>query len=81
MYAAEALVRFGEDVRVDVLNRLPTPFGLVRFGVAPDHPRTQTIGAALAPVLGAPAVRFLGNVEVGTDLSLAELDRLLETPS
>ncbi|MGZ4613966.1 MAG: FAD-dependent oxidoreductase [Actinomycetes bacterium] len=73
VYAAEALVRYGDDVRIDVLDRLPTPFGLVRYGVAPDHPRTQTISAALASVLEDPAVRFLGNVDVGTDLPLAEL--------
>ena len=73
VYAAEALVRSGDDVQVDVLDRLPTPFGLVRYGVAPDHPRTQTISAALATVLAQPAVRFLGNVEVGTDLTLADL--------
>ena len=73
VYAADALVRSGDDVRVDVLDRLPTPFGLVRYGVAPDHPKTQTISAALAGVLAQPAVRFLGNVEVGTDLTLGEL--------
>ncbi len=73
VYAAEALVRSGDDVQVDVLDRLPTPFGLVRYGVAPDHPRTQTISAALATVLAQPAVRFLGNVEVGNDLTLADL--------
>lgn len=73
VYAAEALVRSGDDVRVDVLDRLPTPFGLVRYGVAPDHPHTQTISAALATVLAQSAVRFLGNVDVGTDLTVAEL--------
>lgn len=73
VYAADALVRSGDDVRVDVLDRLPAPFGLVRYGVAPDHPRTQTISAALGTVLAQPAVRFLGNVDVGTDLTLPEL--------
>ena len=43
VYATEALTRYGEDVRVDVIDGLPTPFGLVRYGVAPDHPRTQSI--------------------------------------
>lgn len=73
VYAADALVSAGDDVRVDVVDRLPAPFGLVRYGVAPDHPRTQTISAALAIVLAKPMVRFLGNVELGTDVTLAEL--------
>lgn len=73
VYAADALVSSGDDVRVDVFDRLPSPFGLVRYGVAPDHPKTQSISAALATVLAAPAVRFLGNVDLGTDLTLAEL--------
>jgi ferredoxin/flavodoxin---NADP+ reductase len=72
IYAAEALARSGR-ASVDVLDRLPTPFGLVRYGVAPDHSRTQSIATALAKVFEHPAVRFLGNVEVGTDLSPAEL--------
>ncbi len=71
-YAVEALTRVG-DVAVDVLDRLPTPFGLVRYGVAPDHPVTQSISKALTKVLEHPDVRFLGNVEVGKDLTLAEM--------
>jgi ferredoxin/flavodoxin---NADP+ reductase len=72
VYATEALAGSGR-ASVDVLDRLPTPFGLVRYGVAPDHTRTQSIATALAKVFEHPAVRFLGNVEVGTDLTLAEL--------
>ena len=73
VYAAEALTRYAVDVRVDVLDSLPTPFGLVRYGVAPDHPVTQSIAGTLAAVLEQPQVRFLGNVRVGTDLTVAEL--------
>ena len=73
VYAAEALTRYAGDVRVDVLDGLPTPFGLVRYGVAPDHPVTQSIAGTLAAVLEQPQVRFLGNVRVGTDLTVAEL--------
>ncbi|MGH8971475.1 MAG: FAD-dependent oxidoreductase, partial [Actinomycetes bacterium] len=71
-YAAEALAKEG-DVLVDVFDRLPTPFGLVRYGVAPDHPKTQSISLTLTKAFELPAVRFLGNVEVGTDITLAEL--------
>ncbi len=58
---------------MDVFDRLPSPFGLVRYGVAPDHPKIRSISAALTGVLEHPDVRFLGNVDVGRDISLAEL--------
>ena len=73
VYAAEALAIYGADVAIDVLDGLPAPFGLVRYAVAPDHPRTQSIATALAAVLELPTVRFLGNVRVGTDVTLDEL--------
>ena len=72
VYAAAALTKAG-DVAVDVLDRLPAPYGLVRYGVAPDHVKMKSVDAALSRILEDPAVRFLGNVEVGADLSLAEL--------
>ena len=78
VYAAEALTRYGEDVRVDVLDALPTPFGLVRYGVAPDHPLTQSIAGALSAVLEQPGVRFLGNVAVGDDVQVDELHELYD---
>lgn len=71
-YAAEALVRRG-DVAVDVFDKSPCPFGLVRYGVAPDHDKIRSISAALSSMLDQPQVRFLGNVDVGTDISVAEL--------
>lgn len=74
VYAAGALVQ-QDDVEVDVFDRLPSPFGLVRYGVAPDHQKIQSIGTALAKMLEHPAVRFLGNVEVGTHVQLADLHR------
>lgn len=64
VYTAEALARH-EGVVVDVLDRLPAPFGLVRYGVAPDHEKIKSIQATLRRVLEDPGVRFLGNVEVG----------------
>lgn len=74
VYAAAALTR-ADGVAVDVLDRLPAPYGLVRYGVAPDHVKMKSVDAALRKVLEQPSVRFLGNVEVGTDLTLADLRR------
>jgi ferredoxin--NADP+ reductase len=72
VYAAAALTRAG-DVAVDVLDRLPAPYGLVRYGVAPDHVKMKSVDVALRRILEDPAVRFLGNVEVGADITRAEL--------
>lgn len=74
LYAAEALVKqTGEQVRVDVFDRLPTPYGLVRYGVAPDHTSIKSIARYLQRVLEHPAVRFFGCVELGRDITRAEL--------
>ena len=72
VYAAAALTRAG-NVEVDVLDRLPAPYGLVRYGVAPDHVKMKSVDVALRRILEDPAVRFLGNVEVGTDITRDEL--------
>ncbi|TYP86168.1 FAD-dependent oxidoreductase [Blastococcus xanthinilyticus] len=74
IYAADALTRqTALPVSIDLLDRLPTPFGLVRHGIAPDHPKMRAIRDTLHRSLDHPLVRFVGNVEVGTDLSLEEL--------
>ncbi|MBM4363555.1 MAG: FAD-dependent oxidoreductase, partial [Deltaproteobacteria bacterium] len=74
LYAADALLRRpGVKVRVDVIERLPAPFGLVRYGVAPDHQKIKSVTAAYERILSAPRVRYLGNVPVGDALSVAEL--------
>ena len=79
IYAAEALTRQTDvPVEVDVLDRLPTPFGLVRYGVAPDHLSIRGIRETLWRLLRNPAVRFLGNVELGTDLTVDELRRQVD---
>ena len=72
IYTADALTKqAGPDVEVDVLERLPTPYGLVRYGVAPDHTSIKSIARYLRQVLERPAVRFLGGVELGADVSAA----------
>src|SRR5690349_22640388 len=73
IYAADILTKEYEHARVDVLERLPAPYGLVRYGVAPDHPRIKEIIKALRRVLSRDRIRFLGNVEYGTDLKLSDL--------
>ncbi|MBZ5735304.1 FAD-dependent oxidoreductase [Nocardioides sp. TRM66260-LWL] len=73
-YAAEELLgQRGLDVRIDIVERLLTPGGLVRFGVAPDHQDTKSAGEALAKVLRRPTVRALLGIEVGRDLDPADL--------
>jgi ferredoxin/flavodoxin---NADP+ reductase len=72
LYAAEALVHEA-GAHVDVIDQLPTPFGLVRYGVAPDHFSIRSVRDKLNEVFGLPNVRFIGNVTVGTDISVAEL--------
>ena len=76
IYAAEALTRQDDvPVAVDLVDRLPTPFGLVRHGIAPDHPKMRAIRDTLHHTLDHPLVRFVGNVDVGTDITLDELRR------
>lgn len=74
IYAAEALSHSDDvPIRVAVLDRLPVPFGLVRYGVAPDHPSIRSIRNTLERTLDSPGVTFYGNVRVGEHLSLTEL--------
>src|SRR4051812_19864657 len=76
IYAADALTR--QDVvpvAVDLVDRLPTPFGLVRHGIATDHPKMRAIRETLHRFLDHPLVRFVGNVDVGTDITLDDLRR------
>ena len=74
IYAADALVSQSEvPVEVDVIDRLPVPFGLVRYGVAPDHLSIRSVRDTLDKTLDKAGVRFLGNVSVGEDISMAEL--------
>ena len=74
-YATEALLKQRDDVRVDVIDRLPAPFGLVRYGVAPDHQKIKSVTRVFERLLDDPRVRFLGGVEVGRDLTADDLAR------
>ncbi|MCO5200584.1 MAG: FAD-dependent oxidoreductase [Chloroflexi bacterium] len=73
-YAAEALLRDGPPATyVDMFDRLPTPFGLVRHGVAPDHQKIKNVTKSFSQVAADPRFRFFGNVEFGRDLSLDDI--------
>jgi ferredoxin--NADP+ reductase len=77
VYTADALTRQSRvPVRVDVMDRLPTPYGLVRYGVAPDHTKIKGVARALRTVLERPEVRFVGGLEFGTDLTRGDLSRV-----
>src|SRR6266536_5812309 len=73
IYAAEALVKHADDVQVDVLDRLPSPYGLVRYGVAPDHTSIKSIARYLQRVLEQPQVRFFGGVHLDAGVTREEL--------
>lgn len=78
-YTAEAAVKkWGEDVRVDVFDRLPVPYGLIRTGVAPDHQSIKAVSRRYEKVALSDNVRFVGNVAVGDDISVAELQELYD---
>jgi ferredoxin--NADP+ reductase len=72
-YAAEALIQSETPVRIDMFERLATPFGLVRSGVAPDHPKLKQAIRVYQEIAASPHFRFLGNVTVGRDISVREL--------
>ena len=81
LYTADALLRARDagrlpgGLRVDVLDRLPAPFGLLRHGVAPDHTKIKKIAVALEKVLADADVHLLGDVDLGTDLAVEDLRR------
>jgi ferredoxin--NADP+ reductase len=76
IYAADILDKSADSVgsaTIDLFERMPAPFGLIRYGVAPDHPRIKGIVTALHKVLDRPNIRLLGNIDYGTDIKLEEL--------
>ncbi|MBR1225161.1 hypothetical protein JQ600_09550 [Bradyrhizobium sp. AUGA SZCCT0176] len=74
-YATEALLTAGIDVEVDMFERLPTPFGLVRHGVAPDHPKLKSIVATYESIAADTRFSFFGNVEIGKQIEITDLLR------
>ncbi|TQF69322.1 pyridine nucleotide-disulfide oxidoreductase [Rhodococcus spelaei] len=82
IYAADALMKSdtasGRGVSIDLYERMPAPFGLIRYGVAPDHPRIKGIITALHKVLDKDQVRLLGNIDYGTDITLDDLRRFYD---
>jgi ferredoxin/flavodoxin---NADP+ reductase len=77
-YAAGALLDADVPFEVDMIERLPTPWGLVRLGVAPDHPKLKTVSRAFERIALKPGFRFFGNVEVGRDLTHHDLTQLYD---
>ena len=77
-YAAAALLAAELEIEVDLLERLPTPWGLVRLGVAPDHPKIKAVSRAFEKTAQQPGFRFFGNVEVGRDVLHEELSGLYD---
>jgi ferredoxin--NADP+ reductase len=73
-YTAEALERaYGDQARIDILDRYPVPYGLIRFGVAPDHQSLKAVSKRYDKVVETAGVDFIGNVTLGRDVSIAEL--------
>ena len=73
-YSAEALEKaFWGQARIDILDRYPVPYGLIRFGVAPDHQSLKAVSKRYDKVADSAGVDFIGNVDVGRDISVEEL--------
>ena len=78
-YTAEAAVKqWGGDARVDIFDKLPVPFGLIRTGVAPDHQSIKAVARRYEKTALGDTVRFAGNVEIGRDLAIEELTELYD---
>ncbi|MEY4743720.1 MAG: hypothetical protein RIR34_1059 [Actinomycetota bacterium] len=73
VYAGNILANAYPDVTIDLFDQLPAPYGLIRYGVAPDHPRIKGIVNSLHEMLNSGTIRFFGNVEFGKDITLEEV--------
>ena len=74
-YAVDALLKSAPGIQVDLIDRLPTPYGLVRGGVAPDHPKIKSVTRVFEKTAQLSGFRFIGHVHIGEDVSTAELRR------
>lgn len=77
-YTAEALLDLVPGVRIDIIERLPTPFGLIRAGVAPDHQTTKKVAKRFQETALRELIRYYGNVEVGRDVTIGELRQMYD---
>ena len=78
-YTAEAAQKlWGDDVRIDIFDRLPVPYGLIRTGVAPDHQSIKAVARRYEAVALSDTVRFIGNVTIGSDVTIAELQAMYD---
>src|SRR3954466_14787691 len=78
-YTAEALEKaYGRESRIDILDRFPVPYGLIRFGVAPDHQSLKAVSKRYDKVVDSAGVDFIGNATVGRDGAIAELLELYD---
>ena len=80
-FAAQALQNLQTDdlqFSIDMIERLPTPWGLVRSGVAPDHPKIKTVAKVFEKIATAGNFRLFGNVELGTDISIEQLKEMYD---
>ncbi|KOX80011.1 NADPH:adrenodoxin oxidoreductase, mitochondrial [Melipona quadrifasciata] len=75
-YAAQQLLKTSADIKVDILEKLPVPYGLVRFGVAPDHPEVKNVIHTFEKTASNPRFQFIGNVNVGKDVTIKELQEI-----
>lgn len=73
IFAADALQRHALPTRVDVFEKQPVPFGLVRYGIAPDHPLTSTLSDPLTAVLDRRDIRLLAGVDIGSDIGIGSI--------
>lgn len=77
-YLAQALDKALDDVEITIIDRLPVPYGLIRYGVAPDHQGTKAVVRQFARLFERQGVGFAGNIEVGRDVSLADLRAMMD---
>src|SRR5512139_790615 len=78
-YTAEALAKaYGANARIDIIDRYPTPYGLIRYGVAPDHQSLKAVSKRYDQVAESEGVSFVGNVTLGKDVSAEELRGLYD---
>ncbi len=77
-YTADALMKLDPDCEIDIIDELPTPFGLIRAGVAPDHQTTKKVQKAFDRMAQKPQIRFFGNVKVGREVSIDELKSMYD---